>query len=112
MRIFDTEADMITISGDIINYSGIADLDDIQLQKKRFKYPKRQADWGKIVMQLIKEGMDYQKMSELTGFKVNMLKAIAAGNYQNEVGDRTIALLGLYTMNIGCDVPLIGVNAE
>jgi hypothetical protein len=94
--------------GELIQYVGLAAVDVDSDGKKRFKVPARQADWAAMIKQLMDLGMGYQEMSDLTGFPVNTLKSIKAERQGNEIGDRSLMLLGLYTMNIGTDVPLLG----
>jgi hypothetical protein len=95
-------------AGNIIPYAGLTAVDDDSNGKKRFKVPARQADWAAMIKQLMDLGMGYQEMSDITGFPVNTLKSIKAERQGNEIGDRSLMLLGLYTMNIGTDVPLLG----
>jgi hypothetical protein len=96
--------------GELIGYAGLdeAIADDSEGNKKRFRRPNRNADWAAIIKHLLNDGLTYARLSEMTGFPVNTLKAIGCERQGNEIGDRSLMLLGIYTMNISHDVPLLG----
>jgi hypothetical protein len=98
----------------VINYAGLDEAlsEEYEGQKRRFKIPRRQVDWAALISELMSAGMNYQEMAEMTGFSNTHLKAVKNERQSNEYADKAMRLLGLYTMNIGHDVPLLGDHHE
>lgn len=94
--------------GELIGYAGIDGLGDVS-KRKRLKQPTREADWAAIIDQImVKFELTYDELSDMTGISVSSLQEIRKEKQVFSSGNKALCLLGLFTMNIGTDVPLLG----
>lgn len=98
--------------GGLIDYTGlgaaIVEDPENEAPNQRWKTSARKVDWQAFFIMLIDQGMSQKDISRLTGMPLVSVNAVINGRSNFMYGDYVMALLGLFTMNIGPDVPLLG----
>jgi hypothetical protein len=96
--------------GGLIGYGGLSEAfgEDREAFKQRWKGPRRRIDWQALFKMMCDAGMTQADISAKTGIQEKDIKKVLNGEPALQKWDQAIAALGVFTMNLGDQIPLLG----